>query len=164
MQNRSLLKSWGVVLASFLLAMLLAGGVRAQESPPTDDEVNAIAKELYCPVCENVPLDVCPTLACEQWRELIREKLAEGWQEDQIKDYFVAQYGDRVLAEPPPRGLNWLVYIIPPVTILIGAFVLYRALQAWRVPAAPGAPDESAPAGASDEFVARLEEELKKRA
>ena len=35
-------------------------------SPVTDDEVNALAQELYCPVCENVPLDVCPTRACAQ--------------------------------------------------------------------------------------------------
>ncbi len=36
----------------------------AQGQPPTDDEVNRIAKQLYCPVCENTPLDVCPTQAC----------------------------------------------------------------------------------------------------
>ena len=39
---------------------------------PSDDEVNAIARKMYCPVCENVPLDVCPTQACMEWRELIR--------------------------------------------------------------------------------------------
>ena len=72
--------------------------IYAQSSVPSDDEVNAIAKDLYCPVCENVPLDVCPTQACAQWRALIREKLIDGWSEQQIKQYFVDQYGDRVLA------------------------------------------------------------------
>ena len=78
-------------------------------SNPTDDQVNAIAKQLYCPVCENVPLDVCGNQVCEQWRELIRLKLAQGWTEEQIKQYFVNQYGDRVLAtcllytSPSPR-------------------------------------------------------------
>ncbi len=149
-----------------MLAILLFGVAHAQESEPvevTDDQINAVAKQLYCPVCENIPLDVCPTQACAQWRSLIGEKLAAGWSEDQIKDYFVAQYGDRVLATPPARGLNWLVYIIPPVAIILGAFILYRAMRGWRQPASvsPQAETGSEPSG--DEYVARLEEELRGR-
>lgn len=158
------------VLIGFLilvLALAVAPAAAAQDNPPrtpTDDEVNAIAKQLYCPVCENTPLDVCPTQACQQWRDLIREKLAAGWSEDQIKTYFVNQYGDRVLAAPPPRGFNWLVYVIPPFIIAIGIFVLYRAFQAWKKPLpAEQAGSPEAAAGPQDEYVARLEEELRRR-
>ena len=66
----------------------------------------------------------------------IRLKLADGWSEQQIKDYFVEQYGARVLATPPAEGLNWLVYILPPVAFLAGAFLLFRALRSWRHAAA----------------------------
>ena len=63
---------------------------------------------------------------------MIREKLSEGWTEDQIKQLFVDQYGDRVLAEPPRTGLNWLVYILPPLIFLIGIFVVYRILTSMK--------------------------------
>ena len=137
----------------------------AQNSTPTDDEVNAIAKKLYCPVCESTPLDVCPTEACKDWREQIRQMLADGNNEKEILQYFVDQYGDKVLAEPPRTGLNWLVYILPPVIILIGAIILFRALRAWTRPAAAsaGAGESDAKPVAQDEYVKRLEEELKKR-
>lgn len=79
----------------FVLAGLWAGTAKAQAPTPSDDQVNAIARQLYCPVCENTPLDVCPTEACRQWRELIRQQLSEGWTEAQIKQYFVANYGAR---------------------------------------------------------------------
>jgi cytochrome c-type biogenesis protein CcmH len=157
------------VIAAFILAGLSLRPAFAQESTPSDDEVNAIAKQLYCPVCENVPLDVCPTEACRQWRGLIRQQLSEGWTEDQIKQYFVENYGARVLAEPPRTGLNWLVYILPPAIILAGAFVLFRALRAWTQPPAPANSRESAASAnesgkpVQDEYVARLEEELRKR-
>lgn len=98
--------------------------VHAQAPVPSDDEVNRVASQLYCPICENVPLDICPIEACQQWRDLIREQLAEGWTEDDIKAYFVAQYGDRVLGEPPRRGLNWILYAAPPIVILLG-FALF---------------------------------------
>jgi cytochrome c-type biogenesis protein CcmH len=146
-----------------LLASQLHGRVLAQNPTPTDDEVNRIAHQLYCPVCENTPLDVCPTEACRQWRELIRQKLSDGWTEEQIKQYFVEQYGARVLAEPPRTGLNWLVYILPPLIILTGAFLLFRAMRAWTKPAAASAASGSAGEAPNDEYIARLEEELKKR-
>jgi cytochrome c-type biogenesis protein CcmH len=161
--------SSGPLLVLFLLAVVLVGlpgSVAAQQEPPppSDDDVNAIAKGLYCPVCENIPLDVCGTQACAQWRELIREKLSEGWTESQIKTYFVDQYGDRVLATPPARGLNWLVYVVPPVAFLAGVVILVGALRSWKRPA----PSEVLPPDveqgvAGDEYVDRLENELHKR-
>ncbi len=113
----------------FLLLMVPFNNVIAQNDYPTDDQVNAIAKDLYCPVCENIPLDVCPTQACAQWRALIKEKMIAGWSKDEIKQYFVDQYGDRVLAQPPARGLNLLVYILPPVVFVGGIVVVYLNLK-----------------------------------
>ena len=154
-----------ILIFTFLLGALFTGVVFAQNNtPPTDDEVNAVAHQLYCPVCQNTPLDVCPTQACAQWRELIRAKLADGWTADQIKQYFATQYGARVLAEPPRQGLNWLVYVIPPVLMLIGVYILYRALQSMRKQPALADLNASEPAAPdSDEYLRRVEEELKKR-
>ena len=154
-----------IILGLPLLAALLLSvrPAAAQAPTPSDDEVNRIAHQLYCPVCENTPLDVCPTEACRQWRDLIRQQLSEGWSEDRIKQYFVEQYGARVLAEPPRTGLNWLAYVLPPLAILAGAFLLLRAMRAWtkaRPAETAPAPQEEAP---KDEYVRRLEEELKKR-
>jgi cytochrome c-type biogenesis protein CcmH len=150
-----------------ILTGVWAGAALAQGSAPTDDEVNAIAKQLYCPVCENTPLDVCPTEACRQWRELIRQQLADGWSEDQIKQYFVDNYGARVLGEPPRTGLNWVVYLLPPALILAGAFVLFRAMRTWIKPssveAGPAQAESKTVPLAQDDYVSKFEEELRKR-
>lgn len=162
------MKKFLLILTLALVASGLFTAVAfAQDTTPTDDEVNAIAKQLYCPVCENTPLDVCPTEACRQWRELIRNMLAEGKTEQEIKDYFVANYGARVLSEPPRTGFNWLVYIIPPVLIVIGAVLLFSAFRAWTKPksaeAGTGPESEAGTSSNDDEYVRRLEEELKNR-
>ena len=145
------LRTWLVALlvVTALLAVFAPADVLAQDDgpqpTPSDDEVNAIARQMYCPVCENIPLDVCGTQACAQWREQIREKLAEGWTEEEIKDYFVQLYGDRVLSEPPRRGLNWVIYIVPGLAFVVGAYVLYRGLRTWTTPI------EADPAAESDQ-------------
>jgi cytochrome c-type biogenesis protein CcmH len=151
----------------FLLSILFTSVALAQnDTPPTDDEVNAIAHKLYCPVCENTPLDVCPTDACKDWRELIRTMLSEGKTETEILQHFKDQYGARVLAEPPKEGFYWLVYLLPPAIILAGAVVLFRALKEWTKPkaAAPVLGDaQSGSSSEKDAYVTRLEEELKKQ-
>lgn len=168
MSSRRLLRLFSLlflVAGSFTLLQPVTPALAQEQTPqsPTDDQVNAIAKQLYCPVCENIPLDVCPTQACAQWRDLIREKLSAGWTEDQIKDYFVDQYGDRVLATPPASGLNWLVYIIPPVAIIGGIYILYRALRSWQRPPV-GNGDAGQPEQAiDDDYLARIEDELRQR-
>jgi cytochrome c-type biogenesis protein CcmH len=143
-----------------ILGVLLVLPAAAQTTEPTDDQVNAIAKHLYCPVCENVPLDVCPTQACVQWRATIRQMLAEGRSEAEIDQYFVEQYGARVLATPPAVGLNWLVYVIPPLAFAAGGLVLLRAVRSWRRANPSQAPTAVSP---EDPYVARLEEELRRR-
>jgi cytochrome c-type biogenesis protein CcmH len=156
------------------IAILCATPALAQDGTPTDDEVNKIAKQLYCPVCESTPLDVCPTEACRQWRELIREMLAEGKSEAEIKDYFVEHYGPQVLNEPPNRLLT---YAVPIVAFLLGAFMLFHGFRMWKKPVAteaspsPGTKargeerrngrKDSKPA--QDPYIAMMEEELRKR-
>ena len=137
---------------------LVTGVATAQDATPSPDEVNRVARQLYCPVCENVPLDVCPTQACADWRADIRDKLALGWTDEQIKAYFAQQYGDRVLARPPARGLNLVVYIVPPLALLLGGFLLYRYLTGRRTISMAAA----SPAPASD-YQAQLEKELNDR-
>ncbi len=144
----------------FLLVLTYVTPAYAQQSTPQPDDVNRVARQLYCPVCENTPLDVCPTQACAQWRSLIRDKLAAGWTDDQIKQYFAAQYGIRVLAEPPTP----LVYIVPPILILLGIVILIRALRSMRRNAAKvTAPPAMPSAAVDDAYLSRVEEELKKR-
>jgi cytochrome c-type biogenesis protein CcmH len=150
-------------LAIGLLVSLMNVAVAQSVPPVTDDQVNAIAKELYCPVCENIPLDVCPTQACMQWRELIRQKIAEGLSEAEIKEYFATQYGDRVLAEPPLRGLNWALYILLPVAFVAGIFLVVRVMRSTRKPVAATPPQPPATSAHDDPYLRQVEEELRKR-
>jgi len=161
------MRSSRITFYALLLALILAGlwtnSASTQGPTPTDDEVNRIAKQLYCPVCESTPLDVCPTEACRHWRDLIRTMLAESKSETEIKQYFVEQYGARVLAEPPNRLIS---YLVPTVAILLGAFMLLRGFQKWIKPSMMESNLENSKREAKpfqDVYIAKLEEELKKR-
>ena len=166
--------SWPVGLLSILimaaLLFIIVSSAEAQDPSQsvTDDEVNAIAKDLFCPICESTPLDVCETQACADWRDVIREKLAEGQSEEQIKEYFGALYGVRALAEPPAKGITLPVWLVPLIAIpaAIAGFVLY--LRSLRQPAQMAAAsgervsmEKDEPHEDQDPYIARIEEELR---
>jgi cytochrome c-type biogenesis protein CcmH len=130
--QRSLLILPLVVLAALLLAAS-AGAQGSEADFPNDNDVNAVAKKLYCPVCPNTPLDVCETKACEDWRAQIRDKLETGWTEDQILDYFVEQYGERVLAEPRRSGFTSFVWLLPVIGVALGVSITWQVLRSWRL-------------------------------
>jgi cytochrome c-type biogenesis protein CcmH len=130
--KRKILFALEFILAASLLAVVVVSAQEGEPRVPTDDEVNAIAKKLYCPVCPNTPLDVCETQACKDWRAQIRDQLAAGWNEQQIMDYFVQQYGERVLGEPQRSGFSSMVWVLPLIAVLIGLVIVWRVLRSWR--------------------------------
>jgi cytochrome c-type biogenesis protein CcmH len=156
-----------VVVAAFVLAPPAA----AQE-PVTDDDVNEVAKDLFCPVCENTPLDTCPTQACIDWREEIRAQLEAGRTEAEIQQYFVDRYGPRVLSSPPREGFNLNVWLLPVALVLAGIFFFARYLRGLRqepagTPAdgtfsvAQGGAQVPPPAASEDDYVSRIEKVLR---
>ena len=165
----------GLWTAGLLLLIALTSAALAQNNVPptptpvvkqpvTADDVNAIAKQMYCPVCENEPLDACRTAACQQWRAQIGQMLGEGQTEQQIKDYFMSRYGARVLAQPPAAGTSLLLYMLPIVGLIFGAvFVVWllRRLRARGTHADSPQPTAVASTPTGDEYADRVEKDLK---
>lgn len=154
--SKSIIFAFVILFAGLILFALPAHA----QGPNLDDETNRLAKSLYCPVCPNTPLDVCNTEACSRWRAQIKEMLVNGKSEQQIRDYFVGQYGDRVLGAPPAEGFNWLAYILPVVGVIFGGTVAWFALRN-RLARGGAASPEAMPI--SSEYANRIEEELKEK-
>lgn len=155
---------------AFVLILLLALPAFAQEPVSTPevsaDDVNAIARQMYCPVCENIPLDVCPTAACAQWRDEIRAQLEAGSTEDEVIANFVARYGDRVVGTPQDPTLRALSLVTPWVIGILVVVVAALWLIRWRRGAAVPAPAGGVPApetAPDDAYRARLERDLQRR-
>ena len=159
--------AWLWILLPLGLAAVAAVSAEAQEGGefPTDNDVNAVARKLYCPVCPNTPLDVCATKACQDWRAQIRDELAAGWSEEEILDYFVAQYGERVLAEPRRRGFTSLVWILPVIAAAAGLAGVVAVVRGWKAPPKRAGPASGATATypeVAPDVLARIEKELEK--
>ena len=167
MANFLRFKQLGTIGLFLLGFLLLVTPAVAQTAPVTDDDVNAVAKDLFCPVCESTPLDVCPTQACADWRALIREQLNEGKSPEEIQAYFATQYGDGVLANPPKRGFNLIVWLFLVGAIVVSGAFFSRYVRSLRASAAGRGEDVVVETAVSPppshDYEAKLEEELRNR-
>lgn len=153
-----------LIIAIILLSSLFTLPAAAQAQTVTDDQVNAVAQKLYCPVCENIPLDVCPTQACAEWRAEIRSQLASGATEQEVINDFVLRYGERVVGTPLDPMLRALSLLTPWLLGLVVLVIAVYVLARWR----GGQPQRAAAGietGAKDDsyYRARIEQDLQAR-
>ena len=149
----------GLQLASLVLVFACAWLAAAQAS---DNAVNQVAQRLYCPVCENIPLDECLTVACQEWKEEIRAQLAEGATEQAIIDSFVARFGDHVVGVPVDPLLRALTIALPllatALALGVGAMT-FRRFAAGKTQAAPSAERERSEAA----YRQQVEDDVRER-
>jgi cytochrome c-type biogenesis protein CcmH len=142
--------------AALLLAslVLLATGVAvaAAADPPSAADLEA---ELVCPVCETT-LDQSNAPVAERMKAFIRERIAAGDTEEEIKDALVAQFGPGVLATPGKGGFGLLAWLIPLAALAVGAVAVALLVRGWS--RRRGAPDPGPPLDPALER--RLDEEL----
>jgi cytochrome c-type biogenesis protein CcmH len=63
---------------------------------------------------------------------VIREQIAAGKSNQDIRDYFVARYGESVLASPEASGFNLLVWVMPAVIAGGGGLAVFWVLKNMR--------------------------------
>jgi len=163
--------AWSAAIAQDDQPIATADAVSA--TGVTADDVNRVARQLWCPLCSGVRLDACELKACTQMKDMIAVKLADGEDTESIKAYFVEQYGPQVLGEPPREGFNWLAWVLPVLALVFGAVFLWRQMgRMVRQPSTsegppltsaspPQQPDSGRPDPAQqDDYERKLNEEL----
>jgi cytochrome c-type biogenesis protein CcmH len=113
------LRTWvslGVIATS--LAVIVT--VLASSEPSPTDRVVALASRLKCPVCQSESINDSPAQLSRDLKQLITDRVAEGWTDQQILGFFVSTYGDEVLLDPPGGGRTALLWVLPALVGVIG--------------------------------------------
>ena len=133
----------------------IAPGTWAAQPPNAAD----LEAEIVCPVCQ-ATLDQSNAPVARRMKLFIRERIAAGGTEKEIKDSLVAEFGPGVLATPPKSGFGLLAWLLPLVALVAGLITVGLLVRAWsrtRAPPDPGTPLDPELERRVDEELARFE-------
>ena len=170
-----------ISLTALLLAVALPllGQTSAHAQSGTDDppaitigpdqdrefekRAQSLETQLICSICPGETLDQSFVQISQDMKRILREKLQEGDDEQEIKDFFVARYGTSVLAAPPRTGFNLVTWVVPPIGVGVGIVVLLIVMrQMKRGSAGPVAAGVGGPATESElsDYLAEVDRDL----
>ncbi len=100
--------------------------------PALEARAQALMREMRCVACENEPVSQSAAPIAEDMRMRIRELVAEGRSDEEIRDWFEARYGTFVLFRPPARGPDGLLLWGLPFLLLAAGAAVGLALAGQR--------------------------------
>jgi cytochrome c-type biogenesis protein CcmH len=102
---------------------------RAFDDPVLQDRYERINRELRCLVCQNQTIaDSNATLAADLRRE-VRELIAAGKTDDEIREFMIERYGDFVLYRPRMTASTFLLWAAPVLLLVIGGIAVVRVVR-----------------------------------
>ena len=136
----------------------------ASLTPEQAARARSIEEKLVAVCCFRQALAEHQSERADAMRSDIRSRLAAGATDEEVVNYFVSKYGERVLVVPEARGFNVLAYIMPAVAVVAGLIIMliffrYSRREETRV-AAPAPTVGPALADLDRDLRARMAEEL----
>jgi cytochrome c-type biogenesis protein CcmH len=99
------------------------------DDPVLDARYRDLIHSLRCMQCQNESLAESQVDLAADLRRQVREKMADGWSDAEIKDYLIARYGDFISYKPPFKPSTWLLWTAPGLLLLGGGVVFARILS-----------------------------------
>jgi cytochrome c-type biogenesis protein CcmH len=103
-----------------ILALLAAVVAPTALGPAQEARAQSLEMEIRCVECQNEPIAQSTADIAADMRDLVRERIAAGDSDDQIRAFFRQRYGDFVLFRPPWDARTWLLWASPAILALLG--------------------------------------------
>ena len=116
-----------VVLGTLAVVVWPDGG---DASPSA--RARSLSHEFRCPECEGLSVADSSAPTARAMRADIRERVAAGESDAEIRQAMIDRFGESVLLKPEGEGIGLLVWGLPVVALVLGAGGLGYALWRWR--------------------------------
>mgnify|MGYP003302610804 CR=1 FL=1 len=113
------------MIKNFVLLLLGSATLFGLQST-VEERLYSLNRDLMCPVCDGLTLEQSQATPALEMKEEIKKMVIQGMSDKEIKNHFVAKFGVEILANPPKKGFDTLVWLAPLVFGFFGIVFLYR--------------------------------------
>ncbi len=132
-----------IVLAAVACIAAASDPSERMADPGQEARARALFREVRCLVCQNESIDDSTAPLAGDLRKVVREQIAAGRTDQEIRDFLVARYGEFALLKPAVSGPNAVLWGAPLLVLLMGGGLLVLRLR-QRPQAAALSPEEEA--------------------
>jgi cytochrome c-type biogenesis protein CcmH len=97
--------------------------------PAKEARARHLQRQFFCLICAGESVDESNSSFAVDVRRLLREQIAEGKTDQQIKDFFVARYGAAILTKPPVEPVTWPLWLAPFGVLVIAGGVAWVTVK-----------------------------------
>ena len=129
--NRYIPIKFILIIISISLTQLISNFSFAVEpdeilkNPKYELRARNISKNIRCMVCQNQSIDESNAPLAKDLRILIRDKIKEGNQDEEIYKFLTDRYGDFILLKPPLNSKNLILWFLPFVFLILSIYVVF---------------------------------------
>jgi cytochrome c-type biogenesis protein CcmH len=99
------------------------------KDPKLEARARELSTQLRCMVCQNESIDESQATLAHDLRVLIRQRIAAGESNQQVRDYLVSRYGDFILLKPPFKPETLLLWGTPLLILLGGGAAILLSIR-----------------------------------
>lgn len=140
-ERRRRLARLGVTVA--LLGFLVWAVAAA--SPPAEDRAHAIGTTIRCPICQGESIADSSAGLAQDMMSLVRQRIAEGWTDEQVVDELLASYSGAQLLDPPFSAETAALVVVPALVLAAGIILIVRTRRNAGLADRPASFTEPAP-------------------
>tara|TARA_A100001011_G_scaffold119405_1_gene125959 strand:- start:730 stop:1101 length:372 start_codon:yes stop_codon:yes gene_type:complete len=110
----------------FILSILNLNIVFAQNLTV---EKNEIYKNLRCLICQGQSVADSNSEFSQTIKLIVDEQIKEGKSESEIYSFLIEKYGDWIVYKPPFNKINFLLWVLPYLVLVIGGAFIFFLLK-----------------------------------
>ena len=126
-----MLKNIFILIISVSLVLFFSNNVKAVDPDEIlenqEQELRArdISKNIRCMVCQNQSIDESNSPLAKDLRILIREKIKQGKNNEEIYEFLTDRYGDFILLKPAFKLNTLVLWFLPFIFFTICIFIIF---------------------------------------
>ncbi len=111
--------------------LVFAAAVTPLADPRLESRAQAIEADIRCVVCENEPISQSTAAIATDMRQRVRDRVAAGDSDAQVRDYFRERFGAFVVMRPDVSPMTWALWAAP-AALLVGGALAIASLRRGR--------------------------------
>ena len=140
---RSGLRAWGPWIAlAVVVVVALAIGTIGQSEPTPEQRAQHLAETIRCPSCKSQSVASSDTPSSQGVRLLIKERIAAGDGDEEIRDFVASRYSREILLDPEGSGFGSLVWALPIIFVIVAMTGLVIRFRDYRPRSHPVTDDD----------------------